>query len=87
MINDDLAAILEKQLRCQIILQEGLEAVGARVLWNWQGCTYDGKCYYQAEREKSRPKPCSFNPSMFQCPAYQHYELQKLGQFPETKTG
>lgn len=72
---DTIEEKLEKKLRCKIIRFEGFGTAGVKIFWNWQNCPYYGKCYLQASREKSRQIPCLYNPSMFNCPAYQHYEL------------
>ena len=49
--------------------------MGVKIFWNWQGCTYSGRCYLQEETEKHQPKPCSYNPKMFTCIAYQEFEM------------
>ena len=74
--NETAEERLERKLRCKVIRFEGIGAMGVRIFWNWQNCTYSGRCYLQESREKSRPIPCLYNPSMFKCPAYQHYELE-----------
>ena len=70
--------ILEEALRCKIVQFEGPEAIGVKIFWNHQPCPYSGKCYLQKTKEKNQPKPCSYNPKMFKCPAYQHYELPRI---------
>lgn len=67
---------LEKILHCEIFLLE--LTIGVKPLWNWMPCTYDGKCYFQKEKEAHQPKPCRYNPKMFQCPAYQNYKNLEL---------
>jgi hypothetical protein len=74
---DKVESSLEEKLRCQIIQFEGPEAIGARIFWNWQKCPYDKICYFQEEKEKHQPKPCSYNPKMFKCIAYQEFEMWK----------
>ena len=70
--------LLEKKLYCEIFRLEGIEALGVKIFWNWQPCTYDKKCYYQEEKESNQPKPCSYNPNMFKCKAYQEFENGRL---------
>jgi hypothetical protein len=74
--NETIEEKLEKELRCKVIKIEGIGATGARIFWNRQNCPYHGRCYLQESKEKNQPKPCLYNPSMFKCPAYQHYELR-----------
>jgi len=72
---DEIETILEKELHCKTIRVEGIEAIGIkRIIWNWLPCPYSGKCYLQKEKEKNQPKPCSYNPKMFKCSAYQDHE-------------
>ncbi|MFA7707893.1 MAG: hypothetical protein WCX73_03005 [Candidatus Pacearchaeota archaeon] len=74
---NDISKRLEQELRCRMIQFEGIEAIGVKIFWNHQKCPHSGRCYHQEEKEKHQPKPCSYNPKMFECPAYQEYETGK----------
>ena len=73
---------LEKDLHCNILLAEGLGAIGTKPRWNRDNCPYYTSCvmreYVKKHQKYSRPKPCLFNPKMFRCPAYQYYEMPLL---------
>jgi len=72
-----IESLLERKLLCEIIQFEGVEAVKSKIFWNWQGCTYGEICLLKKEKEKHQPKPCSYNPKMFKCPAYQFYAINE----------
>ena len=74
----EIEELLMKKLHCEIFRLEGIEGLGVKIFWNWQPCTYSGKCYYQKEKEENQPKPCSYNPNMFKCIAYQEFENGRL---------
>ncbi len=74
---ETIETLLEKDLHCRIIQIEGIQVIGAKIFWNHQGCTYEKICLLKKEKEKHQPKPCSYNPKMFKCPAYQFYAMDE----------
>ena len=67
---NEKAKELEARLRCFILRVEG---AAARPIWNRQNCWYYDRCKERKE-EKGRRTKCLYNPSMFECLAYQAFE-------------
>ncbi len=54
-----------------------------KIFYNLVDCKHRGNCYYQEEREAELKKKypstegrCYFNPSIFECEAYQKFNRQ-----------
>lgn len=61
----------EKSLRDKITILEGVPGNSIKLFWNRMECMHSDYC----ERKKQENiKYCSFNPKMFECPAYQKYK-------------
>ena len=72
---ETIETLLEKDLRCRIIQMEGIQAIGTKIFWNHQGCTYEKICLLRKEKEAHQLKPCRYNPKMFKCSAYHFYAM------------
>ena len=72
----------EQELRCNIILLEGIAALGIKPFYNRDYCPHREKCLIYELVEKhwkyNKPRPCLLNPKIATCLIYQYYRMPLL---------